>query len=357
MSTPRRPRPNPGPQPGRRPKVAGLRRPGEQPSPRPRSEQDEAEADEARLHETESEAQDAPASQDVAADERESAADDVADDSAATDADAATADAATTDADAADADAQEPGESTAAATGRGAHAAESGPDADAETPATAARPSPRAKARDTGRPKPETPEELTDSTEDGGDGGDRGRTSEGDVYRLTPVLAAIALVLLLLAGFFAFKWISASSSANNMALADAPATADVKQQVTEAVETLFSFDYKNIGKTEQAAKDLLANDEVRGTYDCLYGEVKRLAPEQKMILTTRVARIAPISLQDEDAELLVFVDQAAVRSGKDKSNYGGSQLTVSAEQVDGKWKIAEIDAYDAKKTKCQPGGK
>lgn len=261
MSTPRRPRPTPHSQPpGRRPKVAGLRKPGEGPSPRPRTEPEHALPDEP--------------------DE----VDQFAEADAATEADAP--------------------------------AGYGEPEADYE-------------------PRP-----------------------AANAYNLTGALAATALVLALVAAFFAYKWLTDSGSAN-AAHVDAAGTAEVKQQVTDAVEALFSYDHRDLSKTEKAAGELLAEGDVRTTYDCLLGEVKRLAPEQKMVATVRVSRVAPIEMDDEKATMLVFVEQSAVRDGKaEEGSYGGGQLTISTVRgEDGKWQVSEIDAYEDKKVaECKAKG-
>ncbi len=156
----------------------------------------------------------------------------------------------------------------------------------------------------------------------------------------------LAVLFLVAAVLFAFQYFGVQNSMANKAMVDPAATVNVKQDVTAAVETIFSYDYEAIEKTEQAADDLLITDEVRDVYNALYGEVKRNAPEQKIILTTKVSRIAVIDLSDDSARLLVFVDQSAVRQGEEEPSVGGSQLTVTAQRVDGKWKIADLDAYE-----------
>ncbi|MGH3948578.1 MAG: hypothetical protein ACRDSE_05575 [Pseudonocardiaceae bacterium] len=163
---------------------------------------------------------------------------------------------------------------------------------------------------------------------------------------LAGVFGVLAVVLAVVAGFLGYQYFNTLSVTSNLAMVDPAATANVKQEVSAAVETLFSYDYKNIEKTEQAANDLLANEEVRNTYNGLMGEVKRNAPKQQLIVTTQVSRIAVIDLSDDTARLLVFVDQSAQRGGQEEPSAAGGQLTVSAQKVDGTWKITGLDAYE-----------
>lgn len=165
----------------------------------------------------------------------------------------------------------------------------------------------------------------------------------------TPLAAGLGVVSVLLivaAVIFGYNYFSVKNTLANKALVDPAATVEVKQSVTSAVESLFSYDYKDIAKTEKAANELLTNDKVRNVYNGLLGEVKRNAPKQKIVVTSRVSRIAVIDLGENSARLLVFVDQSSIREGTNQANSGGGQLTVSAERVDGVWKIADLDAYE-----------
>lgn len=161
--------------------------------------------------------------------------------------------------------------------------------------------------------------------------------------------ALIVVGLLLAAGAVIFK-IQAddvSSSTNNTALLDVATTAQVKDQVSKATEALFSYDYNNIAKTETAAADLLVNDDVRGKYNLLMGEVKRLAPQQKMVVTCKVTRSAVIRLEGDRADVMVFVDQSSTRADTNKTTAGSAQLHLNAELQGDKWKITAMNTYAA----------
>lgn len=156
----------------------------------------------------------------------------------------------------------------------------------------------------------------------------------------------LAVVLISAAAFFGLQYFEAQKVLANKALVDEEATVDVKREMTAAVETLFSYDYKNIRKTEQAANGILANDKVRGIYNALLSEVKRDAPDQKLIVSSQVSRIAVIELNDDTARLLVFVNQSATRKDNNDPNIDGGQLTVTAERLDGKWMVSHLNAYE-----------
>lgn len=215
---------------------------------------------------------------------------------------------------------------------------------------------PRPKQRDTGVVKPTTasaaapaskaaqPAKAAETaTADATAGGDGKRDSRNkSIYLLT---AALALVFALISGFFTWQYVDTKMLTGNEALSDAVATSQVKEDITAAVETLLSYNYAQIEEHEKAAKQILVTDEVRAEFERLYGDVKKRAPEQKIVLTTKVSYAAVMELDGEQARLLIFVEQVAARDKSEERSTGGGQLTVNAQQQDGKWRIAGIDTY------------
>jgi Mce-associated membrane protein len=177
--------------------------------------------------------------------------------------------------------------------------------------------------------------------------------------RKSPYLLAAALIVvgLLLAGAAVIFKINAnqiSAATSNTALLDVAKTSQVKDQVSKAAETLFSYDFNDIAKTENAAKDLLVGDAVRGKYDKLMGEVKRLAPAQKMVVTSKVTRSGVIMLNGDLAKVMVFIDQTSTRADTKQSSAGSAQLHLNAELQNGTWKITDMDTYIAPTAPAAP---
>lgn len=162
---------------------------------------------------------------------------------------------------------------------------------------------------------------------------------------MTSVVAALALVLALTAAFFAVKYFSVDAGDENKAMVDVVATEQLKQQVGDGLEAMFSYNYNNVEQHEKAVKDVLATDEMRSQYERLMGDVKEKAPKQKVVLQTTVRNIAVISMTDDTAQVLAFIDQTSVREDTGQTAATGDQPTVTAMKVDGEWKISHIDAY------------
>ena len=184
--------------------------------------------------------------------------------------------------------------------------------------------------------------ETTDSTpppppEDGtATGGKRG-------YGLPALLVGLTVVCTVLAVVFGMQaaQLRGDGAGSNQALADAAATSEVNGQISDAVAKVFSYDFADTAKTEKAANELLVGDAV-GKYNELFATIKEQAPKQKLVVTTTVKTSAVKLLQDDRAEVLLFVDQNAVRTDSGENNIGPAQILVGAEKQGDQWKINQI---------------
>ncbi|MEV0701464.1 hypothetical protein AB0I53_26630 [Saccharopolyspora sp. NPDC050389] len=163
---------------------------------------------------------------------------------------------------------------------------------------------------------------------------------------LKGVTWAVWILAILFAGAAVFLGIQAfgarySGAGANEALVSAGATSEVNGQISDAVEKVFSYDFNDTAKTETAARDLLVGSAVQ-KYDDLFKVVREQAPQQQLIVTTTVKSSAVTRLQGDRAELLLFVDQHAMRANTGESNVGPAQISVSAEKQGDRWKITQI---------------
>lgn len=178
-------------------------------------------------------------------------------------------------------------------------------------------------------------------------GAKRGRTvprSGAGVFGAVAVFTGLAVAVFTgLAVWFGIEAYSArvSGAAANEALVSAGATSEVNGQISDAVEKVFSYDFNDTTKTETAARDLLVGSAVQ-RYDELFKVVREQAPRQQLIVTTTVKTSAVTRLQGDRAELLLFVDQHAMRANTGESNVGPAQISVSAQKHGDRWKITQI---------------
>ncbi|SFW69124.1 hypothetical protein [Amycolatopsis australiensis] len=157
---------------------------------------------------------------------------------------------------------------------------------------------------------------------------------------------AFAVVAVVMAGLAVWFTLEARSTnevvAHNTALADVSATADAGKQVSAALGTLFSYRYDDPAKNERAAKELLSGPAL-AQYDQLFGQVRKLAADQKLVVTSTAVASGVKLLDGDRAALLVFLDQTGTRGDGQRST-GAAQLSVTAERVDGKWRVTGMAA-------------
>lgn len=128
----------------------------------------------------------------------------------------------------------------------------------------------------------------------------------------------------------------------NEALVDSQATTRAAAEVSDAVGRIFSYTPGATGHTKAAARELLAG-RAKKQYEALFAQVERRVAKQKLTLTTHVLRTGVTRLTDDEAELLLFLDQVYERDGKQATS-AAAQLTVTAEDRDGHWRIVGIKA-------------
>ncbi|NIJ14236.1 Mce-associated membrane protein [Saccharomonospora amisosensis] len=214
------------------------------------------------------------------------------------------------------------------------------------------RPSPRRKTRDAGRAKPAAEEEVTTAEVDGDpltsarpEGESSKRPPRRFGYAAVALLLVVGLVFSGLAVLFKFRHGEVASATDNTALVDVATTAQVKQAMSEAAESLFSVDFNDLNKTQRAADRLLVNDEVKRKYDALMGQVREIAPKQKMVVTVKATRSAVVQLDGDRAKVMVYIDQTATRTDNNQTSAGGAAMWLTTERRDGEWKVVNMDTY------------
>jgi Mce-associated membrane protein len=164
--------------------------------------------------------------------------------------------------------------------------------------------------------------------------------------RLPAALAALTILLGCLAAWSGRQAhaLNGSGTARNTALTDTARTSELKGEVTDIVNTVFSYNYTDVGKTERAAKTLLTGEAVR-QYNEMIALVRKQAPAQRLVLTTTVTDSGVRMLNGDRARLLVFADQRSTRTDKNQTAYSATMLAVGAVHRTDRWQIENIDTF------------
>jgi Mce-associated membrane protein len=165
------------------------------------------------------------------------------------------------------------------------------------------------------------------------------------VATLVALVAAVVIVLLLAAWFRGeANQLVGSAAASNEALVDVGATAKVSGQVREAVQRVFSYDFARLDDNERAAAEVITGPFV-DSFHQQFARVRELAPPQHAVVVATVPALAVKVLDGDRAIVVVFLDQRADRSGQAKPLMAAGRLTVTAQRINGSWKIADVEPF------------
>ncbi len=166
-----------------------------------------------------------------------------------------------------------------------------------------------------------------------------GSTAAG---RWLPIgLVALAVALLALGVWFHSR---IAEVKYNEALVDSAGTTEVSGQVREAVEKAFSYNFADVAATEKAANELLVG-KAQCQYNAIFGPVKTLAPEQKLVVTVKAVSSGVTSLDGDHATVLLFLDQVTTRTTDNQSGGGIAMMRASARKSDGRWKVDNMEMF------------
>jgi Mce-associated membrane protein len=184
-----------------------------------------------------------------------------------------------------------------------------------------------------------------------GDAAESGDVAKRRTRTWTRVPIALAVLTVLLGGFAAYAGTRASdlrdgSAASNVALSDVARTTEVKGQITEAVNSLFSYNYASTGVADRAVKTLLTGKAVQQHKDML-AEVRAQAAKQKLVLTTTVTESGVELIDGNRARVLLYADQSNTNTAAktDQTTYAAAMFAVDAVRTGGSWRIENIDTF------------
>jgi Mce-associated membrane protein len=162
------------------------------------------------------------------------------------------------------------------------------------------------------------------------------------VRRLT-ALAVTAVILIAAAVLLAIANHSArvNGPLANEAFVDTGATSAVKAEMTAAIKTVYSYDYRTLDANRADATAVITG-QFSQEFDKVFDAVKQLAPKEQAVMTTAVPAAGVLQLRDDRARLLMMVDQNGTKAGAQPIGGASARLVVEAQLVDGHWKIAEV---------------
>jgi Mce-associated membrane protein len=133
----------------------------------------------------------------------------------------------------------------------------------------------------------------------------------------------------------------ADDAGGNLAFVDQASTSAVKNQVAAAINAIYSYDSAELDQSEGRALSFITGSYV-DQFKKNFATVRQLAPKEKAALTSTVVETGVESLTQSRATLLVMVNQIGRRGDNPQPLRASVRLSVTAEKVDGQWKVADV---------------
>jgi Mce-associated membrane protein len=166
--------------------------------------------------------------------------------------------------------------------------------------------------------------------------------------RLTGVATLVGLVAALVIALGVAAWfrgetnqLLGSAAASNAALVDVGATAQVSEQVGNAIQQVFSYDFARLDDNERAAARVITGP-LAEEYHEQFAQVRLLAPDQRAVVVATVPTLAVRMLDGDRAIVVAFIERQAKQGPQPQPLLG---LTVTAQRVEGSWKIADVAPF------------
>jgi hypothetical protein len=173
------------------------------------------------------------------------------------------------------------------------------------------------------------------------------RPGAGKQARPAVLAMALLVVAVVAAGVGFFSWTKAQQAdharpTGDIAFVDRVATAEVKDQVSKAIEAIYSYDSAQLDQSENRALSFITGsytDEFKGNF----ATVRQLGPQEKASLVSTVVGAGVESLTESRATLLVMVNQVGHRGDNPQPLRAAVRLNVTAQKVDGQWKVSGVN--------------
>lgn len=135
-----------------------------------------------------------------------------------------------------------------------------------------------------------------------------------------------------------------SAAAGNEAVVNPTRTNEVATQISGKLEKLWSYDYRRLDQQQSEVRGV-ATKSFLDQYAQQFQRIKQLAPAQQAVVQARVVDIAVQRLAGDNAELIVFLNQAAAKGASQDVTRAAARLHVSATLVDGSWRVSGVTPF------------
>jgi Mce-associated membrane protein len=171
---------------------------------------------------------------------------------------------------------------------------------------------------------------------------DAGEPAVPQARSATPIVAALVVLVLLLAGLTAFLAQRSVSTRAGGGVEDA--RHDGLQAARNAARVVFSYDYRHLDKDFAAGKALTT-----GAFAEQYGtttpKLVEVAKTYKAVVVADVSDAAVISATESKVVVLVFVNQQSTSTLAAAPKITQSRVTMTVQHRGGRWLVSDVHAF------------
>jgi len=130
---------------------------------------------------------------------------------------------------------------------------------------------------------------------------------------------------------------------NNRQEAGSDAAGAAKPVVTDHVKSLLTYSYQNIDADLAAEKGWLTGPFADQYTDLVTTKISPAAKRAKVSTSAAIASAGVVSIHRDQVQLLLFVNVTTSSSELSAPRVSGSRLLVTADLVDGAWRISALN--------------
>ncbi len=156
------------------------------------------------------------------------------------------------------------------------------------------------------------------------------------------VVAAVALAWLVREGSSGATSVSSAESADATVASQAVKQA-VREVAAEAATRAYSYSWDTLAEDKAQARALMTTA-MQARYDRTMAGTGTTGRRERTVVTAEVVDTALVTATPTAARVLVFVNQRTTGRGLEEPLLDLDRVLVSLEDVDGEWKVSELDA-------------
>jgi hypothetical protein len=164
----------------------------------------------------------------------------------------------------------------------------------------------------------------------------------GVVLAVLVVAAAVTLVWLVREGSPATTAVT-SAEAADATLASQSVKNEVREVAAEAAARAYSYSWDTLAEDKAQARALMTTA-MQARYDRTMAGTGTSGQRDRTVVSAEVVDTALVTATPKEARVLVFVNQRTTGRGLEEPLLDLDRVLVTLEDVDGAWKVSELDA-------------